>query len=116
LFVIGELTVVNVFLTSGESTFGDAMTATLFGPIVYVIALFIFDYFVGATMWAAAGYEVALAIAFLSWIAVFKGSFNTNWVLTFVLALIAILVFAGVSMLFGALIGIFVPMPFFPTA
>ena len=137
LFVIGEFSVTNILffvvgllilwiivaipvylvgkiVTAGKATLGDAMTATLFGPIVYVVALFVFDFFLGTSIWSATAYELALAVAFLSWIVVFKASFNTNWVLTFVLALLAILVFAAVSALFGTIIGVSIPAPFFP--
>jgi len=34
-------------VTGGKATFGEAMIATLFGPIVYAITLIIVGYFLG---------------------------------------------------------------------
>ena len=134
--IIGDLTVLNVLLivvgliiiwvivsvpvyltgklvTAGESTLGDAMVATLFGPIVYAATLFIFSVLLSA--WAGSGaYLWALIVAFLAWLGVFKASFKTGWLRTLAIALLAILVFAGISVLFGTLLGIMVPAPFFP--
>jgi hypothetical protein len=133
---IGDLTVLNVLLivvgliiiwvivsvpvylagklvTAGESTLSDAMIATLFGPIVYAATLFILSMLMST--WAGSGaYLWAIIIAFLAWFGVFKASFKTGWLRTLAIALLAILVFAGISVLFGTLLGIMVPAPFFP--
>ncbi len=138
LFVplIGDLTVVNILVfvigliiiwiivsipvhlagkvvTGGESTLGDAMVATLFGPIVYAITLFAMDFLLGSFIGPNA-YILALIIAFIAWLGVFKASFSTGWLGALAIAILAILIFAGLSILFGALLGIMVPAPFFP--
>jgi hypothetical protein len=135
--VIGDLTVVNVLVfivgliilwiivsipvyiagkvvTAGESTLGDAMIATLFGPIVYAVTLILVDFFLG-TLIGTAGFILALVIAFIAWLAVFKASFSTGWLGALAIAIIAILVFAAISFLFGILLGVIIPAPFFPS-
>jgi hypothetical protein len=134
--VIGDLTLLNVLaflvglivlwiivsipvyiagkiVTAGESTLGDAMVATLFGPIVYVITLFIVRALFG-TFIGSGAYVWALILAFIAWVGVFKVSFGTGWFISLSIALLAILVYAALSVLFGALLGVMVPAPFFP--
>jgi hypothetical protein len=133
--IIGDLTVLNILVftiglvilwiivsvpvhiagkivTAGESTLGDAMVATLFGPIVYLVTLFLVNYVFGPL--AGSAYIWALILAFLAWVGVFKASFKTGWLGALAIALLAILVFAAISLLFGALLGVMVPAPFFP--
>jgi hypothetical protein len=134
--VIGDLTILNIlvlvvglvivwiivsipvylaakFLTAGESTFGDAMLATLFGPIVYAATLFLVDILLGS-LFGSGVYIWALIIAFIAWVGVFKTSFHTGWLSALAIAVLAILVFAAISILFGILLGVMVPAPFFP--
>jgi hypothetical protein len=99
-------------VTAGESTLGDAMLATLFGPIIYLVTLFLVNYFLGPLVGSA--YVWALILAFLAWVGVFKASFKTGWLKALAIALLAILVFATISLLFGTLLGVMVPAPFFP--
>jgi hypothetical protein len=100
-------------VTGGESTLGDAMIATLFGPIVYVVTLFVVQFLLGAFITSGA-YIWALIIAFIAWVGIFKASFKTSWLGALAIALLAILIFAGLSFLFGALLGVMIPAPFFP--
>ena len=134
--VIGDLTLVNILVfavgliilwiivsipvyiagkivTAGESTLGDAMVATLFGPIVYAITLFVVDFLLGPLIGSAA-YILALILAFIAWVWVFKASFNTGWLRAVAIAILAIFVFAVLSIIFGAFLGVMVPAPFFP--
>jgi hypothetical protein len=134
--VIGELTVMNVLfflvgfiilwvlvsvpvylagkvVTSGQSTLGDAMIATVFGPIVYVVTLLVVNLLFTALIGPTA-YIVALVLAFIAWVGVFKASFGTGWFSSLAIALLAILVYAAISTLFGILLGVMVPAPFFP--
>jgi hypothetical protein len=97
-------------VTGGESSLGDAMIATLFGPIVYAITLFIADFL----LVGSGGYIWALVIAFIAWLAVFKASFKTGWLGALAIAILAIFVFAVISILFGFLLGLMIPAPFFP--
>ncbi len=100
-------------VTAGESSLGDAMIATLFGPIVYIVTLFIVDTLLGALIGSGA-YFWSLVIAFFAWVGVFRASFKTSWLGAFAIAILAILVFAVIAFVFGAILGLMVPAPFFP--
>jgi hypothetical protein len=100
-------------VTGGESTFGDAMIATLFGPIVYAVTLFVVDFLLGAVLGSGA-YIIALVLAFIGWIWVYKASFRTGWLGALAIAILAILVFFVIGLIFGALLGLVLPAPFFP--
>jgi len=100
-------------VTGGKATFGDAMIATLFGPIVYAITLIIVDYFLGALIGSTA-YIIALILAFIAWIWVYKASFKTGWLGGIAIAILAWAIFVVISIIFGALFGIVVPGTFFP--
>jgi len=100
-------------VTADESTLGDAMVATLFGPITYAITLFVVDFFLGALIGSGA-YIWALVLAFIAWVWVFKASFKTTWLGALAIAILAILVFAVISILFGTFLDVMVPAPFFP--
>ena len=100
-------------VTGGKATFGEAMIATLFGPIVYAITLIIVDYFLGALIGSTA-YIIALILAFVAWIWVYKASFKTGWLGGVAIAILAVIIFAVISIVLGALFGLIVPAPFFP--
>ena len=100
-------------LTAGESTFGDAMLATLVGPIVYFVVTLLVDYFLGALIGSVAfifGYILAL----LAWVWVFKASFQTGWLRAILIAILAWIIFIVLSIVVGTLFGIAYPSPFFP--
>jgi hypothetical protein len=100
-------------VTGGKATFGDAMIATLFGPIVYAITLIIVDFFLG-TLIGSTAYIIALILAFIVWIWVYKASFKTGWLGGIAIAILAWIIFVVISIIFGALFGIVVPGTFFP--
>ncbi len=100
-------------VTGGKATFGDAMIATLFGPIVYAITLFVVGYFLGAAIGSSA-YIIALILALIAWIWVYKASFRTSWLGGIAIAILAWIIFVVISIIFGALFGIVVPHTFFP--
>ena len=100
-------------VTGGKATFGDAMIATLFGPIVYAVTLFIVGYFLGALIGSSA-YIIALILALIAWIWVYKSSFRTSWLGGIAIAILAWIIFVVISIILGALFGIIVPHTFFP--
>jgi hypothetical protein len=118
LIIIWALVSIPVYIagkivTSGESTMGDAMVSTLFGPIVYAVTLFVAEYFLGSLIGSGA-YIGALIISFIAWVGVFKASFGTSWLKGLAIAVLAIFVFVFISVLFGFVLGVVVPAPFFP--
>jgi hypothetical protein len=100
-------------VTGGKATFGEAMLATLFGPIVYAITLIVVDFLLGGLI-GSAGYIIALILAFIGWIWVYKASFKTGWLGGIAIAILAVIIFAVISIIFGVLFGLAVPAPFFP--
>ena len=100
-------------VTGGKATFGDAMIATLFGPIVYAVTLIIVDFFLGALIGSSA-YIIALILAFVAWIWVYKASFKTGWLGGVAIAILAVIIFAVMSIILGVLFGLLIPAPFFP--
>jgi len=100
-------------ITGGKSTFGDAMVATLFGPIIYIVILVAVDFLLGSTI-GSWGFIIALVLAFLGWIWVYKESFDTGWLGGLGIAILAIVIFAVLSIILGALFGIVVPATLFP--
>jgi hypothetical protein len=100
-------------VTGGKATFGEAMLATLFGPIVYAVTLILVDFFLG-TLIGSTGYIIALILAFIAWIWVYKASFKTGWLGGIAIAILAVIIFAVISIIIGAIFGLVVPAPFFP--
>jgi hypothetical protein len=100
-------------ITGGKSTFGDAMVATLVGPIVYFVILIVVDFFLG-TLIGSGAFIFALILAFIAWIWVYKSSFGTGWLGGLGIALLSIIILAIMSVILGVVFGIVVPASFFP--
>ncbi|HMK94573.1 MAG TPA: hypothetical protein VK536_04140 [Candidatus Limnocylindrales bacterium] len=100
-------------VTGGKATFGEAMLATLAGPIVYFIVSFIVGYLLSALIGSAA-FVFGYLLALLAWIWVFKASFRTGWLRAIAIAFLAWVVFIVLSIILGALFRISYPAPFFP--
>jgi hypothetical protein len=100
-------------VTGGKATFGDALLATLAGPIVYFIVVF----FVGLFFYRKVGSTALIfgyILALIAWIWVFKASFRTGWIRAILIAILAWVIFVVLSIVIGALFGIVYPAPFFP--
>ena len=96
-------------VTGGKATFGDALLATLAGPIIYFVVVFLVGFFLGASA-LIIGYILAL----IAWIWVFKASFSTGWLRAILIAFLAWVIFIVLSIIIGALFGLAYPAPFFP--
>lgn len=90
-------------VTKGKATFGQAMLATLLGPIVYVITLVVLDLLLGG-VFGSIGYIVAFVLAFIAWIWVYKSIFNTGWLGGLAIAILAIIVFIVLLIIIGILL------------
>jgi hypothetical protein len=101
-------------VTGGRSTFGEAMLATLFGPIVYAVTLFVVDFFLGAIIGGAASL-IALILAFIAWVWVFKASFRTGWLGGLGIAILSVIVFWILSIILGFLFGSITTTHYFPS-
>jgi len=100
-------------VTAGKSSFGEAMLATLFGPIVYAIVLLGVSYFLG-TIIGSGAYILALILALVAWVWVYKSTFRTGWLGAIAIAIIAFIIFVIISGIIAALVGLTIPSQFFP--
>ncbi len=101
-------------LTGGKATFGDALLATLAGPIVYFVVTFIVDFFLSAVIGSSA-FVFGYILALIAWVWVYKASFETGWLKAILIAILAWIIFVALSVIVGALFGVAYPSPFFPT-
>jgi hypothetical protein len=101
-------------VTAGRSTFGEAMLATLLGPIVYAIVLVGTSFFLGAIIGNGAAIILALILALLAWIAVYKSMFRTGWLGAIAIGILAAIIFIIISIILTALLGVTIPSQFFP--
>ena len=99
-------------VTGGKATLLAAMGATLLGPIVYFITVILAAFSLGVIIGFAAA-PVALVIAFIAWLAVYKAVFSTGWLGAFLIAFIAAIVFVIIALIITALLGPAVPNGFF---
>jgi hypothetical protein len=95
-------------VTGGRSTFGEAMAATVLGPIVYFIVLTGVRLFLKGILGGAAS-TLGYILAFLAWIWVYKHTFKTGWLGGLAIAILAVIVFVIFVLVVGALFGIIVP-------
>jgi hypothetical protein len=100
-------------VTAGKSTFGEAMLSTLFGPIVYAIVKVGVSFFLGAIIGSGA-YVLALILALIAWIGVYKFTFRTGWLRAIAIGILAAIIFIILSIIIAALFGVTIPGQFFP--
>lgn len=99
-----------------KASFGEALVATIAGPLVFGIILTI-GYAITQRLFAGLGF-LALLLGFIAWIAVYKGIFHTGWVRAFGIAvlsvIIALIVFAILALLgfaFKEILSTFLSLP-----
>ena len=97
-------------LTLGRAKFTRAMLVTAAGPIVYAVVFVassaILSVAFGESSWLL---TVALIIAFVAWIGVFKKGFDTGWLRALGIAILATVVFTIMSIVITLIIWAFVP-------
>jgi len=99
-------------VTGGKASFGDAMLATLAGPIVYFIVSFLVS--LSSAVIGSVAFVFAYILALIAWIWVFKASFRTGWLQAIAIAILAWVIFIIFSILISALFRVAYPAPFFP--
>ncbi len=99
--------------TGGDATFGDALLATLAGPIVYILVSFLVGFFLGEVIGSSA-LVIGYILALVAWVWVFKASFQTSWLQAILIAILAWVIYIVLSIVVGSLFGIAYPSPFFP--
>jgi hypothetical protein len=103
-------------VTAGKSRFGEAMLATLFGPIVYAIVLVGVSFFLGEIIGSETRVTALLAfvLAVIAWVGVYKSTFRTGWLGAIAIGILAAIIFLILSMIMTALLGVTIPGQFFP--
>ncbi len=99
-------------VTTGESTFGDAMVATLGGGLVYFLVFYGLDFFLGALLGQSA-VIFAFVLALLAWLAVYRASFDTSWFGALGIVVVAWLVLVILDAILIATLGVSLPK-FYP--
>jgi hypothetical protein len=100
-------------VTAGKSNFGEAMLATLFGPVVYAVTLFVINTFLEAIIGGVA-FTLAFILAFIAWVWVFKASFRTGWLGGLGIAILTLIVFTILEIIVGFLFRSIIPAQYFP--
>jgi hypothetical protein len=100
-------------VTAGKATFGEALLATLAGPIVYFIVTFLADLFL-STIIGSTAFVFGYILALIAWIGVYKASFQTGWLRAILIAILAWIIFIILSAIVGTIFGVTYPSPFFP--
>ena len=80
-------------LTGGKARFGQAMGATLLGPLVYGLVSVFATFFLGIFGIVQAG-VISFILAFLALLGVYKSSFNTGGIQALGIAILATIIIA----------------------
>jgi len=88
-------------LVGARARFSQAMIVTLAGPIIFALVLGI-GYLLLSKISGGLGF-IALLLAFLAWIWVFKASFGIGWLRSLGLAILSIIIAFVLILVFGAL-------------
>lgn len=89
-------------VAGGRASIGKAMIATLVGPIVFSLS----TAFIHLALEPLPGIPsaiLALALAFIMWLATYKAVFDVGWLEAFTIAVLAILIFIILMVLLGSL-------------
>jgi hypothetical protein len=95
-----------------QSSFGQAMAATLGGGLAYSIAYFLVAVALGAVIGPPAR-VFALLLGLLLWLAVYRGVFNTTWLGAVGIVVLAWIILIILDVILVALFGVRFPN-FFP--
>jgi hypothetical protein len=96
-----------------KAGFGAAMGATLGGAIVYIIVLAVSVFFLKAVVGNAA-FALALILAIIAWLAVYKSAFQVGWLGAIGIAILAAIVLFIMNVILVALFGVALPSFFHP--
>jgi hypothetical protein len=97
-------------VTAGRADFGQAMGTTLGGGLVYLIVVWGVSFFLGALLGPVAT-VFALILGLAAWLAVFRSSFDTNWLSALGIVMVAWAVLVTLDFFLVRIFG--VPFPEF---
>jgi hypothetical protein len=123
LFLIVELVILWIIIsipvyfagkaiTAGNATFGDAMSATLGGGLAYFIVYFGVVFFLTPLLGPSTT-VFALILAILVWLAVYRASFDTDWIQAIGIVIVAWVILLLLDLVLVRAFGIGFP-DFFP--
>lgn len=92
-------------VTGGRATFGEAMSATLGGVIVFIIVLVGVSFFLG-TLIGSSAMIWAIILAFIAFLAVYRAAFHTSWLGALAITIVAVVVALVLDYLIGLVFGI----------
>lgn len=104
-------------VTTGRAKFTQAMGATILGPLAYILVLILATEVLGFVVKGTATL-LAIILALVVWLWVYKSSFKTGWIASIGIALLAIIVFIIASFIVVFALGIFfpgIPQPVLPS-
>jgi hypothetical protein len=88
-------------VVGSRASFGGALLATLIGPIIFAVVSYVILYFTHSIY---GGGLIALFIAFIAWLWVYKAAFHTGWLHAFAIAILAIIIAIVIIALFAFLL------------
>jgi len=100
-------------IKGGRCSLGNAMVATLFGPLVYFIVFVLSSFLLGVIIGKSA-HIWAILLAFLAWLGVYKSSFKVGWVEALGIAVLAIAIFVVIGVLIGSIFNVIIFKTLFP--
>ena len=100
-------------LTRNRVGFGQAMGATLLGPLAYASVFFISNIILNLTISDPSFMLLAFILSVLAWLATFKVIFRTGWLVTIGIVVLAIIVFVIGAVVLGFIF--FTLMPDMPS-
>lgn len=98
---------------TNKAGLGDAMVATLGGAIVYIIVLYGVSFFLSSLIGSGA-FTLALILAVVAWLAVYKGAFEVGWLGAIGIAILSAIVLFVMNVILVALFGVALPSFFHP--
>ncbi|GBC72831.1 hypothetical protein HRbin04_00226 [archaeon HR04] len=96
-------------LTAGRVRLIHAMGATALGPIVYAGVVLVSVGLLGSILGAQASIP-AMILAFISWLWVYKSIFKTGWIRAFGIAVLAVIVFIALALIFSLAMSMIMPI------
>ncbi|HME18614.1 MAG TPA: hypothetical protein VKF15_02625 [Nitrososphaerales archaeon] len=100
-------------VTGGKATFGEAMGATLGGGLAYFVVYYGVVLFLGP-LFGGSTALLALILAFIVWLAVYRASFETGWLGALGIVIVGWLILLILDFFLVQLFGVSVPnfLPF----
>ncbi len=96
-------------LTVGRVGFGRAMLATFVGPLMFIVVFFVSFVLLGSASNDPSIIGIAFILSIIAWLATFKVIFNTGWLRTIGIVIIAVIIFIIVAIILGLIMLFFFP-------